>query len=409
MIYWPSWAVVTTGQCCTRRLIGTGYGTGPTAAFDRVPLLAVPQGYLGRRILFSCMFPDSRPPFTIAGLRAIFHRWKYLLALAVVLAAIVSALVAQSLPNIYSSTSIFLPTSPQSTDPDRLVEGAKLELGARSEDLDRVLTIGQSLPLAEQIIRRFNLYQHYNAGQPGTDAVENSVLGEFNASLSIVHNERDAIELTFQDRDKKLAADVANAMVAAIDSVNQQLTLENRRNVLEIYRQRSVRLGATYQNARQQLMATRQRYGVFFGPEQQGRYLSKAVIDTEKELLVAEGGGPGSVAGLRRALRGLTQVAGGNIINLEGWTKGNDSVNLLALRLTDLQSRLVGSQAAFEQAETSIRSRVSSLYLVQKAYPATRKSKPFRTAIVLGTVVLTLALCVFLILLLELYRRRNND
>ncbi len=352
------------------------------------------------------MSPDSRPPFTTSGLLAIFHRWKHLLALAVGLAAITSTLVAWLLPNIYSSTAIFLPTSPQSTDPDRLAEGSKLEVGARSEDLDRVLTVGQSLPLAELMIRRFDLYRHYKAGEPGTDKVENSVLNEFNANLSIVHNERDAIELTFQDRDKKLAAAVANAMVAAIDSVNQQLTLENRRNVLEIYRRRSAQLGVTYEATRQHLVAARQHYGVFFGQEQQGRYLSKAVIDTEKELRVAEGGGPGNAAGLRRALHGLTHAADGNPINLEGWTKGVDSVTLLNARLNDLQNRFVSSQGAYEQAATSLRSRVSSLYLVQKAYPATRKSKPFRTVIVLGSVLLTLALCVFLILLLELYRRR---
>lgn len=348
---------------------------------------------------------DSLLPFSAAGLRTIFQRWKYLLGLALGLAAVASALVAWSLPNSYSSTAIFLPTSPQSTDPDRLVEGSKLEVGARSEDLDRVLTIGQSLPLAEQMIRRFNLYAHYHTGQPGTDAVENNTLAEFNSNLSIVHNERDAIELTFEDRDKKLAASVANAMVAAIDSTNQQLTLVNRRNVLEIYRQRSGQLGASYERTRQRLITARRRYGVF-GLEQQGRYLGKAVIDTEKELRIAEAGGPGNAASLRRALRGLTQADGGNVINLENWTKGADSVNLLSSRLADLQSRYVASQGAFEQAETALRSRVSSLYLVQKAYPATRKSKPFRAVIVLGSVVITLALSLFLILLLELYRRR---
>ena len=352
------------------------------------------------------MSPDSLPPFSAAGLRAIFNRWKYLLALAVGLAAVVSAIVAWRMPNIYSSTAIFLPTSPQSTDPDRLVEGSKLELGARSEDLDRVLTVGQSLPLAELMIKRFDLYKHYYAGQPGTDAAENIVLGEFGSNLSIVHNERDAIELTFQDRDKKLAAAVANAMVAAIDSVNQQLTLENRRNVLELYRQRSAQLGRSYARTRQRLGVVRRRYGVF-GLEQQERYLTKTVIETEKELRVAEGGGPGSAAGLRRALSGLTraQAAGGNVINLEGWNQGLDSVKLLTARLADLQGRFVGSQGAYEQAETSLTSRVSSLYQIQKAYPATRKSKPFRAVIVLGSMLLTLALCSFFILLLELYRR----
>lgn len=354
------------------------------------------------------MSSDSRSLFSTAGLLVIFHRWKHLLGLAMVLAAVVSTVVAWVSPNIYSSTAIFLPTSPQSTDPDRLVEGAKLEVGARSEDLDRAITVGQSLPLAELMIRRFNLYEHYDLGEPGSDATENSVLREFTSNLSIVHNERDAIELTFQDRDKKLAAAVANAMVAAIDSVNQQLTLENRRNILQIYQLRTKQLGIIYEDTRQRLITMRQRYGVYFRAEEQGRYLSKAIIETEKELRLAEGGGPGNAANLRRTLNSLTRADGGNPINLEGWNKGVDSVMLLSLRINDLQSRFIAAQGAYEQAETSIRSRVSSLYLVQKAYPATRKSKPFRTVIVLGSVFLTLALSVFAILLLELYRRRPS-
>ena len=44
------------------------------------------------------------------------------------------------------------------------------------------------------------------------------------------------------------------------------------------------------------------------------------------------------------------------------------------------------------------------MYLVQKAYPATKKSKPVRWLIVLGSVLLTFALSVVVIALLELYR-----
>jgi uncharacterized protein involved in exopolysaccharide biosynthesis len=360
-------------------------------------------------LFYLLMLPDSPPPFSSAGLRVIFWRWKYQLALALGLTAVVSAGIAWALPNIYSSTAIFLPASPQSSDPDRLASGQRLEVDGSSVDLDRVLTIGQSLPLAELMIRRFHLYEHYKAGQPGTDVADNYVLSEFASNLSIVHNERDAIELTFQDHDKKLAAAVANALMAAIDSATQQLTLENRRRVLEIYRQRSARLGTSYELTRQQLLTARRRYGVF-GLEEQSRYLAKAIIDTEKELRLAEAGGPGNVAGLRRALRGLTQpaAAGGNVINLAGWTQGADSVALLVGRLTDLRTRYAVSQAAFEQAETTLSGRVSSLYLIQKAYPATHKSKPFRLVMVVGSVLAMLAVSVFLILLLEVYRHEQS-
>jgi uncharacterized protein involved in exopolysaccharide biosynthesis len=354
------------------------------------------------------------PPtlFSLAGLRAIFNRWKYLLGLAAGLALVISSVIAFTMPDIYSSVAIFLPTSLQGADPDRLVDVTKgstrLEVGARAEDLDRILSIGQSLPVAELMIRKFNLYQHYGTGQPGNDQVETKTLKEFTSNLTIVHNERDAIELTFQDEDKQLAARIANTLVATIDSINQQLTLENRRNVLELYRQSSTSLGRSYEQSRQALIRARRRYGVY-GIKEQGRYLAKAIIETEKELRVAESGGPGNAAALRRALRGLTSADGGNVINLEGWTAGNDSVTLASERLTDLQTRFIAARGAFEQAEISLRSRVSSLYLVQKAQPATHASKPLRVVIIVSAVLLTLAASILTILLLELFWRRPAD
>ncbi|MBH8556446.1 GumC domain-containing protein [Hymenobacter negativus] len=349
----------------------------------------------------------SAPSFSLVGLGPIINRWKYFVAGAVALAAVVSIVVALLLPNVYRSTAIFIPTNPQTADPDRLLEpgsqsGSKLELGGRAEDLDRVITIGESQPVAEIIIKQFNLYKHYKAGEPGDDAVDNFVLSEFSNNLSIVHNERDAIELTFMDKDKKLAAAVANALVHAIDSVNQQLTLENRRTVLNLYRQRYDYLSTSYERSRRELVGARHRYGIF-GLEMQGRYMVKQLIETEAALRKAEASG-GDVAGLKRSLRGLTRADGGNLINLESYVAGADSLAMFTTRVADLQGRLIAARSAFETAELSIKGRLSSVYLVQKAYPATKKFKPVRSLIVLGSMLLTFALSVVFIALLELYR-----
>lgn len=348
----------------------------------------------------------STRTYSLLDIWPIINRWKHLVIGAVGLALVVSTIVALLLPNVYRSTAIFYPTNPETTDPDRIVtQGSRLEPGGRGEDLDRVITIGQSQPVAEALIRRFNLYQHYNVGQPGTDKAENAVLREFNDNLSIVHNERDAIELSFKDKDKQLASTIANTMVGMIDSVNQQLTLTNRRRVLTLYGQQYDFLQNEYTQARQQLLAARRRYGIY-GMEQESKYLAKEILRTENNLRQAEGSGASAakVAGLRRALHGLTQADGGNVLNLESYTQGVDSLAMFRARIEDLQRRLVKAQGDFETAELALRGRVSSLYIVQPAYPATKKAAPIRWLIVVGAVFLTFALSVLLIILLELYR-----
>ncbi|RSK29486.1 GumC domain-containing protein [Hymenobacter metallilatus] len=351
----------------------------------------------------------SEPSYSLLGLWPIINRWKKLVGLALVLALVASIVVALLLPNVYKSTAVFFPTNPQTTDPDRIAtEGSKLELGGRTEDLDRVITIGESQPVAELIIKRFRLHQHYATGPVGDDAADDAALRKFSSNLDIVHNERDAIELTFFDEDKQLAARIANALVQVIDSVNQQLTLENRRNVLGIYQQRYQFLNKEFETSRQKLIQARRHYGIY-GLEQQSRYLAREIIKVESELRQAEGEGEGGkAAGLRRALRGLTRSEEGNVINLEDYTRGVDSLNLFTARMTDLQARLVKARGDFETADVALKGKLSSLYLVQKAYPATKKSKPIRWLIVAGSVFLTLALSIVVITLLELWRRTTR-
>lgn len=351
----------------------------------------------------------SEPSYSLLGLWPIINRWKKLVGAALVLALVVSIAVALLLPNVYKSTAVFFPTNPQTTDPDRIaIEGSKLELGGRTEDLDRVITIGGSQPVAELLIKRFGLHAHYNTGTAGDDAADDATLRKFSANLDIIHNERDAIELTFFDEDKLLAARIANTLVQVIDSVNQQLTLENRRNVLGLYQQRFQFLNKEFETSRQKLIQARQRYGIF-GPEQQSRYLAREIIEVESKLRQAEGEGESAkAAGLRRALRGLTRTEGGNVINLESYTRGVDSLNLFTARMTDLQERLVKARGDYETADVALKGKISSLYLVQKAYPATKKSKPIRWLIVVGSVFLTLALSIVVITLLELWRRATT-
>ena len=108
-------------------------------------------------------------------------------------------------------------------------------------------------------------------------------------------------------------------------------------------------------------------------------------------------------------MRGLTRADGGSVINLENFVNGVDSVRMLDTRVKDLAGRLAVAQAVYEAADVSIRGRVSSLYVVQKAYPATRKSKPVRWLIVVSSVLVTFGLTVVVAALLELnrYRRRQ--
>ncbi|WP_133273457.1 GumC domain-containing protein [Hymenobacter radiodurans] len=363
----------------------------------------------------------SSRSYSLLGLWPVIHRWRNLVLTAVLLALVVSAVVAWMLPNIYRSTAVFYPTNPETTDPDRIVkEGGRLQLGGRAEDLDRIITIGQSQPVAQLIVKRFNLYERYGVGEPGTEKADQAVLDKYNNNLNIVHNDRDAIELTFQDRDKIQAANIANALVQVIDSINQRLTLENRGSIISLYENQTQFLEKQYAQVRDSLQQARKRYGIFGSLSSENetgyesRYLAKELAETETELrraegeLAAGGGSAARVAGLRRAFRGLTESDGGNVINLESYVAGADLVTTLYARFEDIQKRLITARATYEDARLAISSEISSIYVVQKAYPAIRKAAPVRSLIVISSVLITFVLSVIFITLLELYRGNLN-
>ncbi|SFP70234.1 hypothetical protein [Hymenobacter arizonensis] len=98
-----------------------------------------------------------------------------------------------------------------------------------------------------------------------------------------------------------------------------------------------------------------------------------------------------------------TQVKSCGKLDVDSRAEDLDRViTRLTTRNTELQQRLVAARSAFENAELGIKSCISSIYLLQKAQPATQKFKPARTLMELGSILL--ALSAIFAALPELYR-----
>ena len=77
---------------------------------------------------------------------------------------ICSALLSLLLKNYYQATTTFYPASLDLSKPDQLFGHSTHEMDfyGSSQDLDRLLTICHSNEIKDQLVRNFNLYQHYN-------------------------------------------------------------------------------------------------------------------------------------------------------------------------------------------------------------------------------------------------------
>lgn len=314
------------------------------------------------------------------------------MGVALVGALVISLLTTFFLPVVYKSTAVFYPIRPDND-----------AASASVEDLDRMITIGTSEPIARAIVQRFDLTKHYNASSPDAAA------GQFASNLSIVHTERDALELSFKDQDKQLAANVANAVIKLIDSESYELAHQGHQQALLIYRKQYPALRNKYNRLHSNLLQARFQYGIYGLPDE-ARYLVREIITTESKLRQAEGSGASAatVAGLRRALRGLTRSEGGNTFNLEGYVRGRDSLNVIQFQADTVQQRLTKMQVEYDAAQFALRKRKTAVYVVQPAYPSEQKASPKRGLIVGASVFITFIASVVLILLLELYQANRH-
>lgn len=366
----------------------------------------------------------SERPASLTGLLPIINRWKFHVLGLTLLAMVISTVVSLLLPNVYRSTTVFYPTNLAGLDPDRIVEGSRIEKFGNREDIDRITTLGMSQPLAEYIVNKYQLYRDYDFENINDDASKQAVLDIFASNLNIVQTERDAIELTFYSEDKIKAAAVANEIVNKIDEMNQELTMENRKKILSIHKQRYDFVAKEFYSLVDSLNKSRRKYAIF-GLEREGRALSQNLIDTQTELLKAQGemevlrqslgtSDPkiislkAQINGLERALAALSKQNNGSTYNLESYVNGVDNVNDLYNQVGDLRGRFNDARKSLDNARIGLSGKISTIYVVQKAYPAMKKAKPIRWLIVASSTLLTFVIAIIFVSLLELYHQETR-
>ena len=175
--------------------------------------------------------------------QVIFKRKWRIIALCSVM-AVATLVISLLLPKIYESTATLLP---QLESNNGLGLGALLGSGAASSAAQ---SLGISLPgapatptdifsamlksriMADEIIRRFNLMDHYEK-----KTMHDARLILEGATHIVVSKEK-VIKVTVEDKDPQLASDIANFYVSNLDQLNQTLSVSKARENRKFIEQR---------------------------------------------------------------------------------------------------------------------------------------------------------------------------
>ena len=343
------------------------------------------------------------------------YRWRKPIIISCILAGIISAIVALTLPNFYTSKTIFYAASPDLAKPLPIGESnTKRDIYGTDTDLDRLFSIANSGELAEYLIEEFDLYERYEIDPEGDQAgyaVRLMVAKAFNTQK----NKFDALELSFEDKDPEIAATIAKASREKVNEIGQRMIKESQANLLANYEKVLKEKEAYQQQLIEKLSGLKNKYKIY-NSSAKGEMLSEQLTTTNSKYINAKSRleyykqDPvlrdsipmlaAKVSGLNKELASLNKDA-------DSYSSGSGEIEKLGLEMKQISEQLAIDQERYKQLKSAYSSPFSALHLVQEAKVPHIKSRPIRWIIVVGTTAVTFFLSLIWVLFMHQYRDVN--
>lgn len=336
--------------------------------------------------------------------------WRRPVFLICVVAVLGTALISLFLPNYYKATTVFLATSPDQARPDALFSSTQYY--GNANDVDRLLTIAESNELVEFLVDTFNLYEHYKIN-PENARAPHFVQQKFFGLYEVKKNKRDAIELSVEDRDKALAARLANAAREKIDEIAQKLVKEGQRKAIETFETQVLVKQGLLKTLTDTLVVLRNTFNIFNTvsqtetlTEQQSEAQSRLILNRKRlEVLKATPGVPRDTINMLNALvEGLQEEVRSSQERMKHFNDGMAVINIYEKQWFESNAQLTGDLERLKIWRSAYQASIPATVLVERAEVPIIKSRPRRTISVLTAGVVALVFSVFAVLLLTTYQ-----
>lgn len=293
----------------------------------------------------------------------ILLKWKVQIIAVTVIAAVTAAVFALFvMDEYYYSWSTFYPTNQAMTDRTSIfnTESAQqLDYFGGKGDINRILTIANSVPVIQSIIDSFDLPKHYDIDK-SRKYWRTEVRKKFEKNYSAIRTEHDAVEISVYDTDPKVAADIVNTIVAKIDRLNKQHIADTKRKVFNLIGKQMGDMQQEVVNYNDTLATLGEQYRIKVSQGTDGGVIVDGsdykAVQLYKSLLSKQ-------TGIARELNNLNSIRG--------------------------------------QMEVTLENNESSLFVLEQAFAADRRTKPVRWLVVMVTVFITFFVSVIGVLLIE--------
>lgn len=349
----------------------------------------------------------------LLDLLATLFKWKKLILVTCVATAVISAIVSLLLPVYYKATTAFYAASPDLAVPEAIFGNSSQapKYYGTENDMNRLMSIANSNELASFMIDSFKLYQHYDI-DPESPKGPYAVRLKFADNFEALKTKYDAIELSVEDQDKELAAQMANTARDFINTLGQELIKEGQAKMVSTFEDNISKKEQGLQSLNDSLQKARETYGVY-NHLAQSEVLTEMISKAEAKLY--------NYQAKLEALKGnshfrdSTAILKANILGyekeleqlnkrLQTFNQGMATVETLKSAQTEASEKLAEDKEHYKQLQATYQSDFPAVLLMEAATVPVIKERPKRMIIVAVSTIAALIFSVLGVVVFETYK-----
>lgn len=350
------------------------------------------------------------------------YPWRRRILHITLAAFLISIVFSLLMKNYYQAKTIFYAASQDLFKPEKVYgQTDEMFYYGSGEDIDRILTIGNSNEVMDFLIDSFDLWSVYDI-KPGNAKARYKMRNALRENYNILLTKHDALELTIEDTDPERAALMANAARDKTDFLVSSI-IKNSQRALSLSFGKSIsNKEKLMQRTLDSLMHHRLKSGIYDAVGQ-NEFLSSRLtqitntLEREKAALESMR----SMRNLSPKLRDSLQVMEARIAGAErellilnsdtGSIYSLPRFNLNKGKIQVLESQYARSyeQIGFDMEKLKIYDAavdldIPALHLVESAEPPLEKFRPKRSVIVLAVTIAAFLFSLAGVLLFESFR-----
>jgi uncharacterized protein involved in exopolysaccharide biosynthesis len=384
-----------------------------------VPVLAL-TNFFDRFLLFQSIFMNNRD--SLVGVLGVLYRWRKAIFIVCLLALLGSVIVALMLPNYYKSTTSFYAANPKLVNPELIFgySSAETDLFGGDRDLERLIEIANGATLVDYMVQKFDLFKHYDIDSTSKEG-RFYVRETFRGHYSALKNKNDAMEVTIEDTDPEMAAQMANAVREYVNITAQKLAKQSQAKMLAAFDMNTKRKLSELNLLADSMRHIQLQYNIF-NPGTQSERLSYLLNNAESEITRGKArlevlqNNPviprDTIEYIKANLRAferereklLSNREQGGMLSAKGYTEGSPAINILSDLHFQARKQLSFDMERYNQLLAAYNSDIPLVHTITVAEVPMMKSRPQRTIIVAASVIAALLFAFLGALIMEAYR-----